>query len=69
LRVGTSILGAFGWGLRPATVVAIGPVRALVVTHDRFTLFLAANPRANRAYRHVVTQRWYEVADMLRAGW
>jgi CRP/FNR family cyclic AMP-dependent transcriptional regulator len=54
-------------GSRTATVVAIGLVQAVVVTHDRFTQFLDSNPGADRAYRHVVTQRWYEVADMLRS--
>ena len=54
-------------GYRTATVVAIGPVRALVVTYDRFSQFLDSNPGAGRAYRHVMTQRWRETADMLRS--
>ena len=54
-------------GHRTATVAAIGPIRALAVTHDRFTLFLDSNLGAGRAYRHVVTQRWNEAADMLRS--
>lgn len=54
-------------GHRTATVAAIGPVGALAVTHDRFTLFLDSNPGANRAYRHVLTQRLNEADDMLRS--
>jgi CRP/FNR family cyclic AMP-dependent transcriptional regulator len=54
-------------GYRTATVVAISPVRALVITCDRFGQFLDSNPGANRAYRHVMTQRWRETADMLRS--
>jgi CRP/FNR family cyclic AMP-dependent transcriptional regulator len=54
-------------GYRTATVVAISPVRALVITYDRFSQFLDSHPGANRAYRHVMTQRWRETADMLRS--
>jgi CRP-like cAMP-binding protein len=54
-------------GCRTATVVAISPVRALAVTHDRFSLFLDSNLEANRAYRNVLTQRWLEATVMLRS--
>jgi CRP/FNR family transcriptional regulator, cyclic AMP receptor protein len=53
-------------GHRTATIVTIGLVRALVVAHDRFGLFLDSNPGAGRAYRQVVTERWREAAEMLR---
>jgi CRP/FNR family cyclic AMP-dependent transcriptional regulator len=52
-------------GYRTATVQAIEDVRSLVVPYAAFTRFLDANPGADRAYRHVVTQRWYEAAAML----
>ncbi len=70
LRGGGDIVGelaAHAAGYRTATVVTIGPVQALVVTHDRFTLFLDSSQGANRAYRHVMTQRWLEVAETLRS--
>jgi CRP/FNR family cyclic AMP-dependent transcriptional regulator len=54
-------------GYRTATVVAIGPVQALVVTYDRFNHFLDSSSGAGRAYRHVLTQRWRETTDMLRS--
>jgi CRP/FNR family transcriptional regulator, cyclic AMP receptor protein len=54
-------------GYRTATVVAVSTVRALIVTHDRFSLFLDSNPGADKAYRRAVTQRWHEAADMLRS--
>jgi CRP-like cAMP-binding protein len=54
-------------GYRTATVVAVSLVRAVVVTHDKFTLFLDSNPEAGRAYRHALTQRWHETADNLRS--
>jgi len=60
-------LAANSAGYRTATVVAISPVRALVITYDRFGQFLDSNPGASRAYRHVMTQRWHETADMLRS--
>jgi CRP/FNR family transcriptional regulator, cyclic AMP receptor protein len=52
-------------GYRTATVRAIDKVRSLIVSHDSFTSFLDDNPVAQRAYRHVVTQRWNEAAAML----
>ncbi len=52
-------------GYRTATVQAIEDVHSLVVPYMTFTRFLDANPGADRAYRHVVTQRWYEAAAML----
>jgi CRP/FNR family transcriptional regulator, cyclic AMP receptor protein len=52
-------------GYRTATVRAIDKVRSLIIAHDSFTSFLDENPSAQRAYRHVVTQRWNEAASML----
>lgn len=60
-------LAAHAAGYRTATIVTIGPVQALVVTHDRFALFLDSSQGAGRAYRHVVTQRWLEVTEILRS--
>jgi CRP/FNR family transcriptional regulator, cyclic AMP receptor protein len=54
-------------GYRTATIYAVGPVRSLIVAHDRFSAFLDANPPAARAYRHVLTRRWSEAADHLRS--
>lgn len=54
-------------GYRQATVRAIDRVRSLIVSHERFTSFLDANPGAARAYRRVVTQRWNDAAAMLRS--
>ena len=53
-------------GRRNATVRAIDRVRALIVGFDRFGAFLESYPGADRAYRHVVTQRWNDAATMLR---
>lgn len=54
-------------GYRTAAVVAVSPVKALVVAHETFSLFLDSNPGADRAYRHAMTQLWREAADMLRS--
>jgi CRP-like cAMP-binding protein len=53
-------------GRRNATIEAIGQVRALMVTHDKFSSFLDANPGANRAYRRAVTQKFDDTNTMLR---
>jgi CRP/FNR family transcriptional regulator, cyclic AMP receptor protein len=52
-------------GHRTATVQAIGEVRSLALTHDRFNGFLDSNSGADRAYRHMLTQRWNEANAML----
>jgi CRP/FNR family cyclic AMP-dependent transcriptional regulator len=52
-------------GYRTATVQAIDRVRSLTLPHERFSNFLDAHPGADRAYRRVVTRRWYEAAAML----
>ena len=54
-------------GYRTATVAAVSPVQALVVTHDKFSLFLDSSPGADRAYRSTLAHRWYQAADMLRS--
>lgn len=54
-------------GHRNATVKAVDTVRALIVRYDRFGSFLDSNPGADRAYRHVMTLRWNDVATMLRS--
>jgi CRP-like cAMP-binding protein len=53
-------------GRRNATIRAIDRVRALIVGYDRFSAFLESYSGADRAYRHVVTQRWNDAATMLR---
>jgi len=53
-------------GHRTATLQAIDLVHALIVGYERFTSFLDANPGAARAYRHEMTQRWGDAADLLR---
>jgi CRP/FNR family transcriptional regulator, cyclic AMP receptor protein len=53
-------------GHRNATIRAIDRVRAVIVGYDRFNAFLESYPGADRAYRHVVTQRWNDAATMLR---
>jgi CRP/FNR family cyclic AMP-dependent transcriptional regulator len=53
-------------GHRTATLQAIDLVHALIVGYERFTAFLDANPGAAHAYRHVMTQRWGDAADLLR---
>jgi CRP/FNR family cyclic AMP-dependent transcriptional regulator len=53
-------------GYRTATIKAIGPVRAIVVPHRRFSAILDTNPAAARAYRHALTRRWNDTAEHLR---
>jgi len=53
-------------GHRNATMRAIGTVHALIVGYDRFSSFLDSHPRAGRAYRRMMTQRWSEAGLMLR---
>lgn len=52
-------------GRRTATLEAVGPVRALIVLHERFHTFLDGNPRAGRAYRKALTQRMRDTAAQL----
>jgi CRP-like cAMP-binding protein len=54
-------------GYRTATVVAVSLVRAVVVTHDKFNLFLDSNPGARRAYLRALTQRVNEATVILRS--
>jgi CRP/FNR family transcriptional regulator, cyclic AMP receptor protein len=53
-------------GQRNATVQALGAVRALIVSRDRFSSFLDDRPGADRAYRRLITQRWRDADAMLR---
>jgi len=53
-------------GYRTATVQAVGMVRALVVTYEKFSAFLDANDGADRAFRRMVTRRWNDAEAMLR---
>ncbi len=54
-------------GYRTATIYAIDRVQSVVVQHDRFYAFLDEYPSAGRAYRHMITQRWNDTAESLRA--
>jgi CRP/FNR family transcriptional regulator, cyclic AMP receptor protein len=54
-------------GRRNATIQAIGKVRALIVPHDKFSSFLDANQRADRAYRRIVTQKFNDTDAILRS--
>jgi CRP/FNR family cyclic AMP-dependent transcriptional regulator len=54
-------------GYRNATMRAIGTVRALIVTYDKFSSFLDDHPGAGNAYRHVVTRRWNDADSMQRS--
>jgi CRP/FNR family cyclic AMP-dependent transcriptional regulator len=54
-------------GHRNATMRAIGTVRALIVTYEKFSSFLDAHPGAGHAYRQVVTRRWNDADSMLRS--
>jgi CRP-like cAMP-binding protein len=54
-------------GHRNATVRAVDTVRALIVRYDRFGAFLDSHPRADRAYRQVMTLRWNDAATTLRS--
>jgi CRP-like cAMP-binding protein len=53
-------------GQRNATVQALGVVRTLIVSHDRFSPFLDDHPGAGRAYRRLMIQRWRDADVMLR---
>jgi CRP/FNR family cyclic AMP-dependent transcriptional regulator len=53
-------------GRRNATIQAIVAVRALLVSYDKFDLFLEASARANRAYRRVMTRKFNDADTMLR---
>ncbi len=53
-------------GYRTATMQAIEAVRALIIRYDRFGSFLDSNSGADRAFRHVMTQRWSDATMMLR---
>jgi CRP/FNR family transcriptional regulator, cyclic AMP receptor protein len=53
-------------GFRTATARAVGTVRALIVTYDKFNSFLDSNAGADHAYRRMVTQRWNDAESMLR---
>jgi CRP/FNR family transcriptional regulator, cyclic AMP receptor protein len=52
-------------GQRTATVKAIDAVHALLVPYERFGSFLDSHPRADRAYRRVMIQRWSQAAAMV----
>ncbi len=54
-------------GHRTATIAALTPVHALVVTHETFSGFLDSSPGADRAYRLTLAQRWHQAAGMLRS--
>jgi len=53
-------------GRRNATIQAVDDVRALIVRHDRFSVFLDSHQGAGHAYRRVVTQKWNDTDAMLR---
>ena len=53
-------------GYRTATVQAVGTVRALIVTYEKFSAFLDAHDGADRAYRRMVTRRWNDAESALR---
>jgi CRP/FNR family cyclic AMP-dependent transcriptional regulator len=52
-------------GQRTATVQAIDPVHALIISYDRFNSFLDTHPGAAHAYRRTMTQRFNDTAAML----
>jgi CRP/FNR family transcriptional regulator, cyclic AMP receptor protein len=54
-------------GYRTATIYAIDRVESVTVPHDRFYAFLDEHLSAGRAYRHMITQRWSDTAESLRA--
>jgi CRP/FNR family transcriptional regulator, cyclic AMP receptor protein len=62
LRGQGDIIGELGEvsGYRTATVRAVDQVRSLLVPHKRFGVFLEAHPRADRAFRQLMTRRWGE---------
>lgn len=53
-------------GYRVATLRAIDQVRALIVSHDRFSSFLVSHPEADRAYHRLLAQRWSDSDSELR---
>jgi CRP/FNR family transcriptional regulator, cyclic AMP receptor protein len=53
-------------GRRNATIQSIVAVRALLLSYDKFDLFLEASPGANRAYRRVMTRKFNDADTMLR---
>jgi CRP/FNR family cyclic AMP-dependent transcriptional regulator len=53
-------------GYRTATVQAVGPVRALIVPYEKFSLFLDTHAGADHAYRRMVTRRWTDAESRLR---
>jgi CRP/FNR family transcriptional regulator, cyclic AMP receptor protein len=53
-------------GYRVATLRAIDQVRALIVSHDRFSSFLVSHPDADRAYHRLLAQRWSDSDSELR---
>jgi CRP/FNR family transcriptional regulator, cyclic AMP receptor protein len=53
-------------GRRNATIRAIEAVQALIVRHEKLNSFLDSHPRAARAYRRAVTQKWKDADATLR---
>jgi CRP/FNR family transcriptional regulator, cyclic AMP receptor protein len=53
-------------GYRVATLRAVGQVRALIISHDRFSSFLASHLDADHAYHRLLAQRWSESDTELR---
>ena len=53
-------------GYRTATVQTVGPVRALIVPYEKFSLFLDTHAGADHAYRRMVTRRWTDAESRLR---
>ena len=53
-------------GHRNATIKAIVTVHALIISYDRFSVFLDTHPAADRAFRRMMTRRWSDADMMLR---
>ncbi|MGH3255549.1 MAG: Crp/Fnr family transcriptional regulator [Streptosporangiaceae bacterium] len=53
-------------GHRNATIKAITPVEALLITFDNFTGFLDTDRAADRAFRRMMTRRWADTDMLLR---
>jgi CRP/FNR family transcriptional regulator, cyclic AMP receptor protein len=53
-------------GYRTATVRALMPVQALLISADRFNRFLETRPGAIRVYRRVMSERQHELGQNLR---
>jgi CRP/FNR family transcriptional regulator, cyclic AMP receptor protein len=53
-------------GYRVATLRAVGQVRALIISHDRFSSFLASHLDADHAYHRLLAQRWSDSDAELR---